>query len=166
MAKWGKCDFRQLKKLQKKMEKFSKIENEEFCEMCAKHLAARLLSRVIKETPVGRYDNKPIYYVTKNQNLAMFYGDNNRQGGTLRRSWSEENKTVHVKHKGNEFICEIVNSTEYAYYFEYGHRRADHKGWINGRFVLEKSTLQLDAQAPRIVEKLLMKKLGEIFNDQ
>ena len=75
MAKWGKCDIRQLKRLQKKMEKFSKVENEEFCEMCAKYLAARLLSRVIKATPV--------------------------ETGTLRRSWSEENSNVYVEHKGN-----------------------------------------------------------------
>ncbi|MCI9092726.1 MAG: HK97 gp10 family phage protein [Coprobacillus sp.] len=140
MAKWGKCDIRQLKRLQKKMEKFSKVENEEFCEMCAKYLAARLLSRVIKATPV--------------------------ETGTLRRSWSEENSNVYVEHKGNEFTCEIINSTSYAIYVEYGHRLKGNRGWVHGYFMLEKSTLQLDAQAPRIVEKLLMQKLGEIFNDQ
>ena len=52
MAKWGNCDFKQLQKLQKKMEKFEKADLEQFCEMCAKHLAARLLARVIKATPV------------------------------------------------------------------------------------------------------------------
>lgn len=140
MAKWGKCDIRQLKRLQKKMEKFSKVENEEFCEMCAKYLAARLLSRVIKATPV--------------------------ETGTLRRSWSEENSNVYVEHKGNEFTCEIINLTSYAIYVEYGHRLKGNRGWVHGYFMLEKSTLQLDAQAPRIVEKLLMQKLGEIFNDQ
>ena len=34
----------------KKMEKFEKADLEQFCEMCAKHLAARLLARVIKVT--------------------------------------------------------------------------------------------------------------------
>lgn len=171
MAKWGKCDFKQLKRLQKKMEKFEQAELDEFCEMCAKHLAARLLSRVIKETPVGDYSGKPVFYVTgkagtpidASRNLVAFDGKNTKQGGTLRRSWNEENSNVHVKHKGNEFICEIVNSTEYAYYFEYGHRTADHKGFVKGRFILEKTTLKLDEQAPRIIEKLLMKKLKEVF---
>lgn len=139
MAKWGNCDFKQLQKLQKKMEKFEKADLEQFCEMCAKHLAARLLARVIKATPVDT--------------------------GTLKRSWSEENKNVYVEYKGNEFICEIINSTEYAIYVEYGHRLKGHKGWVHGYFMLEKSTLQLELQAPRIIEKLLMKKLGEIFND-
>ena len=139
MAKWGNCDFKQLQKLQKKMEKFEKADLEQFCEMCAKHLAARLLARVIKATPVDT--------------------------GTLKRSWSEENKNVYVEYKGNEFICEIINSTEYAISVEYGHRLKGHKGWVHGYFMLEKSTLQLDLQAPRIIEKLLMKKLGEIFND-
>lgn len=174
MAKWGSCDFKQLKDLQKKMEKFEQNDLEEFCEMCAKQLAARLLKRVINRTPVGKYKGKPVFYVTgekgtpidSSRHLVAFDGKNTRQGGTLRRSWSEENKVIHVKHKRNEFICEIVNSTEYAIYVEYGHRTADHKGWVNGRFILEKATLELDKQAPRIVEKELMKKLGEIFNDQ
>ena len=140
MAKWGKCDYKALVRLQKKFEKFEKADLDEFCEMCAKHLAARLLSRVIRITPV--------------------------ETGTLRRSWSEENNEVYVEHKGNEFTCEIVNSTSYAIYVEYGHRTRNHKGWVHGYFMLEKSTLQLDAQAPRIIEKLLMQKLGEIFNDK
>lgn len=173
MSKWGSCDFQQLKRLQKKMEKFEENDLEEFCELCAKQLASRLLKRVIKRTPVGDYSGKPVFYVTgkpgtpigDTRYLAVFNGKNTRQGGTLRRSWNEENKTFHVEHKGNEFVCEIVNSTEYAIYFEYGHRRADHKGWIKGRFVLEKSTLELDKQAPRIIEKMLMQKLGEIFDD-
>ena len=62
-------------------------------------------------------------------------------------------------------LYEIINSMEYAIYVEYGHRLKGHKGWVHGYFMLEKSTLQLDLQAPRIIEKLLMKKLGEIFND-
>ena len=139
MSKWGNCDFEQLKRLQKKMQKFEQSELEEFCEMCAKHLAARLLSRVIRRTPVDT--------------------------GTLRRSWSEENNNIYVEHKGNEFTCEIINSMEYAIYVEYGHRTKNHKGWVHGYFMLEKSSLELNAQAPRIIEKLLMKKLGEIFND-
>lgn len=140
MGKWGNCDFRQLKRLQKKMDKFSSVENEKFCEMCAKHLAARLLSRAIKRTPV--------------------------ETGTLRRSWGEENSNIYIEHNGNEFKCEIINSTSYAIYVEYGHRLKGNKGWVHGYFMLEKSTLELNAQASRIVEKLLMKKLGEIFNDK
>lgn len=140
MAKWGNCDIKDLKRLQEKMQKFNQKELEEFCEMCAKELAARLLSRVIKRTPA----------IT----------------GTLRRAWSEENNVIKVEHSGNEFVCEIINSTSYAIYVEYGHRTRNHKGWVNGRFMLEKSTLELDAQAPKIIEKKLMKKLGEIFNDK
>lgn len=140
MAKWGSCDFKQLKRLQEKMNKLTENDLDEFCEMCAKQLAARLLRKVIKRTPVD--------------------------SGTLRRAWSEENSNIYVEHNGNEFVCEIVNSTSYAIYVEYGHRTRNHDGWVNGRFMLEKSTLELDNKAPKIIEKMLMKKLGEIFNDQ
>ena len=53
MAKWGKCDFRQLEQMQKQLEKMEK-ERTAFCEACAKELAARLLALVIKRTPVGK----------------------------------------------------------------------------------------------------------------
>ena len=54
MAKWGRCDFRQLKKLQNNINKI--VQNGDiikFCETCARELTARLLAMVIKRTPVG-----------------------------------------------------------------------------------------------------------------
>lgn len=52
MPKWGKCDFRELENLQKRMEKLEK-EQDAFCRKCAQELAARLLYLVGKRTPVG-----------------------------------------------------------------------------------------------------------------
>lgn len=140
MSSWGKADFRQLIKLQKKLEKFQQYESQEFVEKCAKELAARLLRKVIKRTPRG-------------------------ETGDLIEAWTKENSQIHVTHNGNEFICKIVNSTKYAIYVEYGHRTRNHKGWVTGRFMLEQSRLEIEAQAPKILEKMLQKKLGEIFND-
>ena len=56
MARWGKCDFRELKDLQKRMEQLQKEDFQAFCEAAAKELAARLLAKVIKRTPVGQYE--------------------------------------------------------------------------------------------------------------
>ena len=52
MAKWGKVDFKDLERLQKKMDKWQQAELEQFCIDCAKELAARLIARAIKLTPV------------------------------------------------------------------------------------------------------------------
>ena len=53
MTRWGSVDFKQMKAFQKKLEKLDKMRDE-FCEAAAKELAARLLAKVIKRTPVGR----------------------------------------------------------------------------------------------------------------
>lgn len=52
MAKWGSCDFSELKRFQSRLEKLSKANLQKFCEDVAKNLAQRLLSKVIHKTPV------------------------------------------------------------------------------------------------------------------
>lgn len=49
---------------------------------------------------------------------------------------------------------------------EFGHRTANHKGWVKGRFMLTISEMEIDAQADKIIEKKLQKVLGDIFNGQ
>lgn len=158
MAKWGKVDYRQLKQFQRRLDRLQKADLDKFCEECAKELAARLLSKVIRRTPVGDYTG----------------------GGTLRRGWTattEAEAESGGKTKAKEYVAslsvakvggvyqiEIVNPMHYASYVEYGHRTRDHKGWVAGRFMLTISEDELDAQAPKILEKKLMKYLGEAFN--
>lgn len=93
MARRGaRVDFRELKRMQKKMERLEKAGFDKFCEDAAKELAARMLSKVIKRTPVGQY------------------GDG-RVGGTLRRGWTTN---MNVKKLGNVYEIEVINPTEYA----------------------------------------------------
>ena len=170
MAKWGNVDYRQFQELQKRMEKMQEAAKKEFFEAAAKELAARLLAKVIKRTPVGEYPKS-----------------SGKKGGTLRRGWTAGNKnwsekngkvSVHgiggasgyvnnlpIHHFGNTYVIEIVNPVEYASYVEYGHRTRDHKGWVPGRFMLTISEQEIDAQKERILEKKLTKYLGELFND-
>lgn len=157
MAKWGKVNFRQLEQLQKRMQKLEKVDMEKFCEAMAKELAARLLAKVIKRTPVD--------------------------DGVLRRGWtagkentSEKGNVVGVNGKngyiqsltvqknGDVYEISVVNNTEYAAYVEYGHRTRDHKGWVKGRFMMTISASELEQQAPAIIEKKLMKLLKEAFD--
>lgn len=163
MSKWGRCDFSQLKNLQKKLEKLEKNNADKFYEECAKELAARLLAKVIKRTPVGQYPKST-----------------GKKGGTLRRGWTaateeeaqsggnsnakEYAESLQITKIGNVYQIEIVNPVHYASYSEYGHRTADHKGWVNGRFMLTISEKELDAQASNVLEKKLIKYLGECFD--
>lgn len=105
VKRWGNCDFRQLQRLQKKIEIFQKIDLDKFCEECAKELAARLLSKVIKRTPVGQYPSST-----------------GKVGGTLRRGWTGDKdvnprsyaKSLPITKVGNSYQIEIINPTEYA----------------------------------------------------
>ena len=125
-----------------------------FIESCAKELAARLLAKVIKRTPVGVYPK-----------------ETGKKGGTLRRGWTAgknqsaaayaDNLKVH--HFGNVYVIEIVNPVSYSSYVEFGHRTRNHKGWVEGHFMLTISEQEIRSDAPRVLENKLKKKLKECF---
>lgn len=156
MAKWGSCDFKQLKALQDRIEKLQKAELKKFCEAVSKELAARLLAKVIKRTPVGQYP-----------------ASSGKVGGTLRRGWTGEKQqnaaayaqSLPVKQSGHTYEITIINPVEYATFVEYGHRTRGGSGWVEGRFMLTKSEMEVEGQAQKIIEKKLMKYLGEVFDD-
>lgn len=161
--KWGSCDFRQLKNLQEKLDKLQKDDFDAFCQEVAKELAARLLAKVIKRTPVGQYP-----------------AETGKVGGTLRRGWTAKTEgeaiaggtpnakafvdSLQVTKSGDVYQIEIINPVHYASYVEYGHRTRNHKGWVQGRFMLTISENELESQAPKILEKKIIKYLGECFN--
>lgn len=156
MARWGNVDYRQFEELQKRMERMQEVAKREFFEACAKELAARLLAKAIKRTPVGEYPSG----IGKN-------------GGTLRRGWTAGSKSsaksyansMQVTKMGNTYQVEIINPVEYASYVEFGHRTSNHKGWVPGKFMLTISEKEIDANAPKILEKKLIKYLGDLFDD-
>ena len=148
----GKVDFSELQNFVGKCEQvLGEDQFNLFMEACAKELAARLLTKVIKRTPVGEYPH--------------------RVGGTLRRGWTAEKQqsvasyvdSLKVNHFDDTYVIEIVNPVEYASYVEFGHRTRNHKGWVEGRFMLTISTKEIQDAAPAILEKKLQRKLGEAF---
>lgn len=155
MARWGKCDFRQLKRMQEKMEKLESVDVDLFCKQVSKELAARLLGKVIKRTPVGQYPSST-----------------GKVGGTLRRGWTGGKSmgakayasSLPITKTGNIYKIEILNPTEYSSYVEFGHRTSNYRGWIKGRFMMTISEMELESQAERIIEKKLIKFLGEYLN--
>lgn len=171
MASNGNVNFRDLKDFKKKLEEhLSDDQVDLFIESCAKELAARLLAKVIKRTPVGDYD-KPVNFTTKSGKQVSFTPHTGKKGGTLRRGWTagkSQSATAYanslkVNHFGDVFVIEIINPVEYAPYVEYGHRTRGGDGWVEGKFMLTISSQEIERDAPRILENKLKKKLGECF---
>lgn len=154
MARSGTFNFQDFEKIKDNLEKLNQEQVDLFIDACAKKLAARLFAKVIKRTPVGDYPNS-----------------SGKKGGTLRRGWTggknssavayADSLTIH--HFGDAYVIEIINPVEYASYVEFGHRTANHKGWVNGRFMLTISEQEIQQAAPAIIEKKLMKQMGELF---
>ena len=163
MGKMGGFSASDLKKLQRQLNEMGQNDADAFVDSCAKALASRLLSKVIPRTPVGQYPKK-----------------SGKKGGSLRRGWTsvtqEEaasgrgsgkskinayGESLKVNYFGGTVVIEIVNPVEYASYVEYGHRTANHQGWVQGRFMLTISEQEIQNIAPKVLESKIKKFLGE-----
>ncbi|AVK85269.1 hypothetical protein C3943_17920 [Lysinibacillus sp. B2A1] len=137
MGSGGRVDLAQLKAFEKKLAKLARADFDKFCEAAAKELAARMLGKVIRRTPVAKVN-----------------------GGTLRRGWT----IGQVKKSGANYEIEVINSVDYAQYVEFGHRTSNHQGWVNGLFMMTISADQVEQQAPAILERKLYTLLREAFD--
>ena len=140
MAKMGSFSAKDFEKLHEKMSKLAQQDIDAFVISCAKEIAARLLGKTVKRTPVGKYPKST-----------------SKKGGTLRRNWTVQE----VVKEGNVYRIDIVNPMEYSSYVEYGHRTRDHKGWVQGRFMLTVSEQEIQSLAPKLLEARLEKYLRE-----
>ncbi|SCH84960.1 Uncharacterised protein [uncultured Clostridium sp.] len=183
MAKGGSFDFKDLEKLQKQIERLE-AEREGFNRECTQELAARLLRKVTKRTPVGKApkldgpktvkvkgsDGKSKAFLSRNGAIIQKYWAG-YVGGTLRRGWTVGD----IQRIGDSYQVEIINPTEYASYVEYGHRQTPgryipalgvsaKKAWVPGKFMLTISEKEIKALAPKLIEKKLETKLREVFD--
>lgn len=142
-----KVNIADLKKLQANMNKLQSHQVDQFIETVAKELAARLLAKVIKRTPVGK---NAMEDVLDDQGNAVVYKKGAkkgqakqtvvRNGGTLRRGWTAKTEaeamagsgvgnaaayanSLVINKAGGVYQIEIVNPVHYASYVEYGHRQ-------------------------------------------
>lgn len=186
MAGMGHMDLREIKELQRKLNKISENDVEKFCESCAKEIAARLLRKVIRRTPVGEYSDT---YELEDDGENKFLVESSKVGGTLRRGWtssggsgggtggvSEFVSGLEVRNTGNTYEVEIINPVEYASYVEYGHRQTAGRyvpaigkklknSWVEGKFMMTISVQELQTAAPKIIEKKVQKFLEGVFED-
>lgn len=139
MGKMGNFTISDLKKLQDQLNKFQSGNVESFVESCAKELAARLLAKVIKRTPVGDY-SKEVEVTAKRDSKNHKKGDtykkrinpSGKMGGTLRRGWTSKSHkeaesgtgkssvsegiayadSLKINHYGGFLVIEIINPVE------------------------------------------------------
>lgn len=133
-----RVDTRELRQFKEKLES---INTDSLLKEIAADLAARLLRKVKKRTPVDT--------------------------GELRRNWQVSNIRLFERF----CVVEIYNSTEYAEYVEFGHRlvRKTKNGdkkfirWVPGKFMLTISTRELENMKDRIVRRKVEEWLKEVF---
>ena len=155
MGKMGKFDIKGLKELQKELNNLQQ-NTDEMLESCAKELAARLLRLVVKRTPVGDYSGASYTCASGEQHKG--HKVPGKTGGTLRRGWT----IGEIRKEGNVYKVDIINPVEYASYVEYGHRTADHSGWVKGHFMMTISEQELERIAPAVLEAKIKKFLSSI----
>lgn len=150
MSRWGKCDFKQLEQLNKRLEQLSSVDFDAFCHQAANEIAARLLAKVKKRTPVGvapKFD-EPLTtkvrgedYVTQTTNKngekvfrkrkGKSYTMLTRSGAIQEKYWSgytggtlrDAWTILPIEKHGDQYTVTIINNLEYASYVEYGHRQ-------------------------------------------
>lgn len=166
-------DFSGLEHLRDKVAQLEETQLQVFFQKVAKELAARLLRQVIPATPVGKYSK-----------------DSGKVGGTLRRGWTAETESeaasgsvkdavtyaasLPVEVVGDNYVITIINPVHYASYVEYGHRQKVGRfvpaigkrlknDFVEGKFMLTKAEVKVEGNAQKVIEKHLMKILGETF---
>lgn len=127
-----KTDIKQLKELQKKLQQFEAVKFDEVAEKCTNEIAARLIRKTVKRTPV--------------------------KSGHLKGNWKANPA---MKRRG-QWRTAVYNPVKYAPYVEYGHRTRG-GDWRNGKFMLTKSSEEINKDAQKIIEKEVNKELMKVF---
>jgi hypothetical protein len=183
MARWGECDFKQMKDLFERIEKIGGADIDKFIRDTSNEVAALLLGKVKKKTPVGvkpklgprtirvaGVSGRKRTFLSKDGAILEKYWAG-YVGGNLRRNWT----TTIVTKSGSMYKIEVINETEYASFAEYGHRQTPgryvpqlgrqlKRGWQPGKFMMTKSVAEVDARVPALIEKRLTKFLAEALN--
>ena len=136
MASWGRADFEAFRNLQEKIQSLKDIDMDAFCTECSKEIAARLLSLVVRRTPVGKYPS-----------------GSGKVGGTLRRGWGAI-ADINVVKEGDIYTVTIINPVEYASYVEFGHRTRN-GGYVEPQLMLTISEEKLKNAISKDPQKVL-----------
>lgn len=106
------------------------------------------IQKIKQETPVGLHPNPVTFTVTRGPQAGKTVSFNTGTtivGGTLRKSW----RSAPAVKTASGIKKVVVNHTEYAMYWNYGHRITNKKGgptkgFVKGTYVLEKGITYID----------------------
>lgn len=118
-------DDREIRRYKQNLERLLRGDLEQFCKDTVNEMSARLLRLVKQKTPV--------------------------ETGSLRREWNIEV----VQRQGEMYYTVVFNSLEYASYIEYGHRTKNHRGWVQGYFMMTLSEQELQTMSQAIITRKL-----------
>lgn len=133
MASWGQVDFSEFVALRDRLEQLQQVDLDAYCEQVTKEVAQRLQEDVKQKTPVDT--------------------------GTLRNHWL----TGNITKNGDCYSIEIINIKEYAEYVEFGHRKRNGKGWVEGKFMLTVAERELQRNIDEIVREKIEALLLEVL---
>ncbi len=184
MGRWGRCDYRELKKLDERLQQLSEVDMDQLCRQAANQVAQILLNKVKKRTPVGvkpKFDEpktvkvqdssgKKNTFLTRSGAILDQYWSSYR-GGSLRDAWT----ILPVEKHGDVYEITVVNNLDYASYVEYGHRQTPGRyvpalgktlkaSWVKGRFMLTISEQEVKTLAPSILNDMLYDALKGVFS--
>lgn len=153
-------DVSQLEEFRDKLVKLQ-TRQDEICKTIVMDLALRAMRDIIKNTPVGNYDD-------------------GRRGGALRQGWAAQTEgeaiesaspnldynkfssNLKIEKQGNNYVATISNVMNYASYVEYGHRKVKRQGdsyitygWQEGVFMMTIAIAKVDSLKDRIIERSL-----------
>lgn len=150
MGKWGKVDYRELKKLDERLEQLSEVDMDQLCRQAAQEIAKILWNKVKKRTPVGvkpKFDEPKTVkvqgddYITQTttksgekvfrKRKGKKYNMLTRSGAILDQYWAgyrggslrDAWTILPVEKHGNTYEITVINNLDYASYVEYGHRQ-------------------------------------------
>lgn len=183
MARWGKADFKELKKLEERMEQLEKTDWDKVCRQVSNQLAQILLKKVKKRTIAGKKpkldgprkikvtgaSGKTKTFYTKNDAIIKRYWSGYK-GGTLRDAW----EVLPVVKHGDQYVITVLNPVEYASYVEYGHRQTPGRyvpalgkclkaSWVKGRFMMTISIQEVETMTPKMLQQAIFQCLKEVF---
>src|SRR3712207_105907 len=139
----GKADMKALKKLERQFKQLEKKKTDVFLRFLTKDLARITLNQFIYRTPVDTGDLRKAWT------------------GGVEMSVSAYIQTKRVSKKGNTYKMTLKNNMKYASYVEYGHRKVNNTGWVDGRFMCQKSVADVKARYPSIARRNLERFLKE-----
>lgn len=150
MGKWGKVDYRELKKLDERLEQLLEVDWDQLCRDMAQEIAKILWNKVKKRTPVGvkpKFDEPKTVKVQGNDYITQTTTKNGekvfrkrkgkkytmltRSGAILDQYWAgyrggslrDAWTILPVEKHGNTYEITVINNLDYASYVEYGHRQ-------------------------------------------